>query len=135
MQITSLWNDSLRLGVTDIDDAHRAMFEALSSLAAIDDAGFGTAFSRFIDTVEKDFREEEALMETLNWDGLHPHRAQHARVLGVLHKADAHVQQGDLALGREAVTAMPGWFMSHLAADTALVRAMEGAIAAHSKVE
>ncbi|RKH09064.1 hypothetical protein D7V77_42800 [Corallococcus sp. CA041A] len=86
------------------------------------DAEFAAAFTRFVARVERDFREEEDLMEQIAFSGLNSHREQHARMLGGLHHVARQVMAGDMNAGREVVALMPGWFMLH-------IETMDGALA------
>lgn len=120
------WSQDMSLGVKDMDDAHKEFFEDLTVLLTMPDEGFAPAFMRLIEKVEKDFHEEEDLMEEIDYPGLQGHREQHARVLGALHHVAPHVMNGDMALGREAAELLPQWFLFHLSTmDTALAFALD----------
>ncbi|MFL6716830.1 MAG: bacteriohemerythrin, partial [Burkholderiaceae bacterium] len=81
----SHWAPRLSLGLAAVDAAHRDLLDELARLASISDAEFPESYALFVAQVEKDFREEEDLMEASNFSGLPSHREQHARVLGGLH--------------------------------------------------
>lgn len=116
------WTPKLSLGMPCLDDAHRSLLEELSLLLAARDEAFGAAFSRFVTHVESDFREEEALMEAMEYSALPTHREQHARMLGFLRQTEQRVGDGDIAAGREIAALMPGWFLLH-------IETMDGALA------
>ncbi|WP_088709752.1 bacteriohemerythrin [Noviherbaspirillum denitrificans] len=123
---TIKWSEDMTLGVKDMDEAHKVFFEDLSALLTMPDDQFPTAFMGLIGKVEKDFREEEDLMEEIDYPGLLGHREQHSRVLGALHHVAPHVLNGDIALGREAAELLPQWFLFHLSTmDTALAFALD----------
>lgn len=120
------WSQDMSLGVKDMDEAHKEFFEDLSALLTMPDDGFAAAFMQMIGKVEKDFQEEEALMEEIDYPGLQGHREQHARVLSALHHVAPHVMSGDVTLGREAAELLPQWFLFHLSTmDTALAFALD----------
>ena len=120
------WSQDMSLGVKDMDDAHKEFFEDLTVLLTTPDNDFAPAFMRLIGKVEKDFHEEEELMEEMDYPGLQGHREQHARVLGALHHVAPHVMSGDVGLGREAAELLPQWFLFHLSTmDTALALALD----------
>ena len=120
------WSQDMSLGVKDMDDAHKEFFEDLTALLTMPDEEFAPAFMCLIEKVEKDFHEEEVLMEEMDYAGLQGHREQHARVLGALHHVAPHVMNGDLNLGREAAELLPQWFLFHLSTmDTALAFALD----------
>ena len=116
------WSPRLTLGLPAVDAAHRDLLHELARLADLADAEFPESYARFVAHVEKDFREEEDLMEASSFPGLPSHREQHARVLGGLHHVATQVMAGDLGPGREVVALMPGWFLLH-------IETMDGAMA------
>lgn len=122
----SQWKDEMALGVPAIDAAHQALFDELARLEQLEDQYFGAAFRELVGAVERDFREEEDLMEEIGFPSLAGHREQHARVLSGLHHAGAAVDEGDLAQGRHALNLLPQWLIFHQATmDLALAAALE----------
>lgn len=123
---TVSWTPDMCLGLPSVDAAHESFLQELERLAETDDDDFGAAFLRLVAHIERDFHEEEAMMEQIDYPGLCGHREQHARVLGALHHVAARVMAGDSALGREALALLPQWFAVHLSTmDTALALAWE----------
>lgn len=121
------WAPRLTLGLPAVDAAHRDLLDELARLADMADAAFPDSYARFVAQVEKDFREEEDLMEASNFSGLPSHREQHARVLGGLHHVARQVMAGDLSAGREVVALMPGWFLLHIETmDSAMALCTQG---------
>lgn len=122
----SHWKEEMALGVPAIDEAHEALFLELGRLSQLGDPHFSAAFRDLIAAVERDFREEEDLMEEIGFPSLANHREQHARVLSGLHHAWAAVDEGDLAQGRHALSLLPQWLIFHQATmDLALAAALE----------
>ena len=120
------WSQDMSLGVKDMDEAHREFLEDLTALLTMPDDKFAEAFLRMVNKVEKDFHDEETLMEEIDYPGIMGHREQHARVLGALHHVAPHVMNGDIRLGREAAELLPQWFLFHLSTmDTALAFALD----------
>ena len=123
---TIKWSPEMSLGVKGMDAAHKEIFKDLTELLTLPDERFSAAFMQLVGKVEKDFREEEDLMEEINYPSLLEHREQHARVLGALHHVAPHVMGGDIGLGREAAELLPQWFLFHLSTmDTALAFALD----------
>ncbi len=108
------WSPEMSLGVPAMDGAHKAFVEELEHLASAPDREFGVGFSTLITKLEQDFREEEALMEEIEFPALQSHREQHARVLSALHHAVPEVMQGDYGSARKAIELLPQWFRFHL---------------------
>jgi len=74
-------------------------------LAQPDDA-FVHDFPAVVAAVEAGFRHEETLLELLGGTDLHPCRADHAVILSALHRTQARVESGDVALGRQVADAL-----------------------------
>ena len=120
------WSPEMSLGVPVMDDAHRALLVELARLADVPDDQFAVGFFAMIAALERDFREEEDLMEQIDFPVLCSHREQHARVLSGLHHVALRVMQNDIASGREAVKLLPQWFLFHLSTmDLALAVALD----------
>ena len=123
---TIQWSQDMALGVPEVDDAHKIFIDELTSLLNMPDEQFGSVFMLMVARLESDFREEDRLMEDIEYPGLQGHREQHARVLAALHHVMPHVMNGDLSLGREAAELLPQWFLFHLSTmDTALAFALD----------
>ena len=116
------WSPRMSLGMPAVDASHRELLDELAALEQASDGEFGASYTRFVAKVERDFREEEDLMEQMAFSGLANHREQHARMLGGLHHVAIQVMAGDIGAGREVVALMPGWFMLH-------IETMDGALA------
>lgn len=78
----------------------------LRQLAGADDAQFMREWPALVAEVEAGFRQEESIMEALGYRGLRPHRADNALTLCALHRITPLVEEGDTALGRQALHAL-----------------------------
>lgn len=105
------WTQAMELGNPAIDDAHRALFDEMMRLYGAPDSELAEGLPRLCDRLERDFREEEDVMEAMDLPDVKEHREQHARVLSALH----HVEVGEPAEAREALMLLPQWFQLHLA--------------------
>lgn len=117
------WSPRMSLGMPAVDACHRDLLDELARLEDAPDREFADVYMRFVARVERDFREEEELMERTSFSGLPSHREQHARMLGGLHHVATQVMAGQTGAGREIVALLPGWFMLH-------IETMDGALAA-----
>ena len=113
------WTADMELGNPALDDAHRELFDEMMRLYAAPDSELEEGLPLLCDKLERDFREEEDLMEAMDISGIKEHREQHARVLSALH----HVVVGEPAEAREALLLLPQWFQEHL---TTMDRALAG---------
>lgn len=116
------WAPAMELGNPALDEAHKALFVEMMRLHCAPDGALAEGLPKLCDKLERDFREEESLMEALDWPDLREHREQHARVLSALH----HVEVGEPAEAREALMLLPQWFQLHLATmDRSLAAALD----------
>lgn len=115
------WLPKMTVGNAAIDAAHEALFNEMQCLLGGADAELDAGLLCLSDKLERDFREEETLMEALEFPGIRNHRAEHARVLSALH----HVAPGDVAAAREVLRLMSLWFPVHVTTmDAELVAAL-----------
>jgi hemerythrin-like metal-binding protein len=113
------------LGVAAMDASHRMLLTELSALPQAPDAEFARSYPVLIASIERDFHEEEALMEDLGVASFQAHIEQHARMLSALHHTVSRVMQGEIDAGREAVELLPEWLQFHIATmDKALADAV-----------
>lgn len=85
----------------------------LHELVAGSDACFVAGWTSFVAEVEAGFRQEEAIMETLRYPRLQPHRADNACTLRALHRITPQVEAGDTLLGRQALEALEAILSLH----------------------
>ena len=117
----STWLPEWTVGHGAIDAAHQALFDQMVLLLSEKDSELVDGILALTDKLERDFREEETLMEGLDFPDLRSHREEHAKVLSALH----HVDPDDAAVAREVLELMLQWFPAHVATlDAALVVAL-----------
>ena len=110
------WNQDMTLGGPAMDAAHHALLDQFARLEAMPDEQLGEAFLALVDTVERDFREEEDMMEQIGYPGLPAHREQHARVLSGMHHVHCSLLAGDVDTARKVVACLlPDWLTLHAA--------------------
>lgn len=120
------WLPQMSLGIPVMDDAHKAFVETLAHLQTAPDHEFAVDLFAMIARLERDFREEETLMEQVDYSGLSSHREQHARVLGALHNVVPAVMRNEFDQARKVIDLLAQWFLFHLATmDSALAVALE----------
>ncbi|MFC0132719.1 hemerythrin domain-containing protein [Massilia eurypsychrophila] len=96
-----------------MSEARLQMAARMERLARTPDDQFADGFNDLIAELETRLRDEEAVMEALNYPALRSHREQHARALAALHHAQPQVEGGDIALGHEALQLLPKWLLLH----------------------
>jgi hemerythrin len=108
-----------------MSEARRELAQRMERLARSSDDQFADGFNDLIAELETRLRDEEAVMEALNYPALRSHREQHARALAALHHAQPRVEGGDIGLGREALQLLPQWLLLHRSTmDLALANTM-----------
>ncbi len=101
-------------GDKELDAAHHALYGELRHIAALPPAAFPAAFHAVVALLERDFREEEDLMERMLFPGLPSHREQHARALAGLHHAAARLGEGNEKPARHAIGLLLEWLELHI---------------------
>lgn len=92
------------------------------------DERFVREFPAIVTAVEAAFRHEEIVMESIDYARLHEHRAENATILAALHRALPRIEDGDITLGRQLVTALHDLLSLHrLTTDLALATAPRAA--------
>lgn len=113
------------LGIPSMDDSHRLLLHELAELESVCDLEFARCYPSLVTAIERDFREEEALMEEVGLASFQTHLEQHARMLSALHHVASRVQHGEVEPGREAVLLLRQWWFLHISTlDKALVEAL-----------
>ena len=111
-------NDTKRgypvLGVASMDYSHQHLLDELAGLEAVCDQEFARCYPSLVAAIERDFRQEEELMEEVGLASFQTHLEQHARMLSALHHVAPHVQEGDVDPGREAVVLLHTWLTVHI---------------------
>jgi len=98
-----------------LDQLHDHLFEMIEALLAQPAGSFAGAYHRLVATIEQDFRQEEAWMDSCQCENAHQHREQHARMQAGLHHAAAALEQGDPSQARQAAQALREWLPFHIA--------------------
>lgn len=107
--------DQTEVGIPEMDTSHHRLLTELDGIVQANDLDFALWYPGLIATMEQDFRVEEDLMEACDLTNFKEHMEQHARMLAGLHACVSHVEAGELALGREAVTLLREWMPFHIA--------------------
>ncbi len=116
------WTDSLENGLAPMDATHREFVDLFNAVAGAPADGFLAALDTFIAHTEAHFAQENRWMEAVDFPACH--RAEHDRVLVVLHDIRKRVAKGDMFLGRRLMEELPAWFDNH-------TNGMDAALAFH----
>lgn len=116
------WNDALANNLAPMDETHREFVECYNAVASAVPEDFLAAFDRLIAHTVSHFDLENGWMAAVDFPGCH--RAEHDRVLAVMHDIRKRVERGDMFLGRRLIEELPAWFENH-------VNGMDAALAFH----
>ena len=93
---------------------HGNLFHLATEIQGLPNFAVIDAFRILVDETEHAFAQEQKIMESSVYPGLHHHLEQHARVLLSLHSAHTKIMQGDYALGRRiGGYLLPEWLKLH----------------------
>ena len=116
------WSDSLAQGIERMDADHRELVELYQALAGASPSELPEALDRFIGRATTHFDIENRWMERVGFPGCH--KAEHDRVLAVMHEVRKRVEDGDAFFARRLVEELPAWLEHH-------VGSMDAALAFH----
>lgn len=111
-----------------MDKSHHGLLDELAELLNSPDDEVARSYASLVAAIERDFREEEELMEEVGLDSFQPHIEQHARMLSALHHSLSQVMQGNIDAGRAALQLLPEWLQFHIAT---MDQALADAVVAH----
>ena len=115
------WKLGMGASVDAMNEVHRDLLGQIYALLTGSDDDVAQRMEHLVELMERDFREEEELMEQIKFPGIRAHMEQHARVLAALHR----IEPGDVPAARAALVLLPQWFELHLATlDQALAEAL-----------
>ena len=113
---TLQWSSSHAVFVTEIDDEHKEIFQAVADLQAglhPPQANLQELTGRLIASVNGHFAHEERLMRAARYESLRWHKRLHEaarrRVVELVHQ----LEQGDPEAGRSLVAYLTDWLPSH----------------------
>lgn len=111
---TLAWSPHMALGVGPLDHARQIMVQDLAALIDDTGPGFTARLAGFAARLERNFGEEEALMEAVQLPEMARHREQHARLLDALDDAIADAGRGNCAGARSLLSLVLHWMVFHL---------------------
>jgi len=122
------WTTSNAVFVTEIDDEHKEIFDAVLDLQNVI-AGpapwpeLSKVAQRLVSSIDEHFSHEERLMRAARYDLLRWHKRSHDGARKRVAQVLTRIEQGDAKAARELVEYLTGWLHAH----TALADRMMGA--------
>lgn len=105
------WTDQFELGLAKMDATHREFVDLYNVLAAAAPEARLQHLDAFIEHTEAHFGQENRWMELVSFPGCH--RAEHDRVLAVMHDVRRRLAAGDTFLAQRLIEELPQWFETH----------------------
>src|SRR4051794_7062136 len=110
------WSTSHAVFVTEIDDEHKAIFEAVSqvkaSLGSGGPAELSQALKRLVSCVADHFAHEERLMRAARYESLRWHKTAHDNARRRVTRFVQRIEQGDTWAGVELIEYRSSWLDS-----------------------
>ncbi|GGP18106.1 hypothetical protein GCM10010970_03210 [Silvimonas iriomotensis] len=118
MQTLVQWDDSLSVGIQEIDEQHKVLVALLNELYEAIHRHQGRAASvdilgRLADYTRIHFTVEESLMRILGYPDYEEHKQHHEILIGDLRVFQARVQAGD-AVTFELLHFLRNWLTHHI---------------------
>ncbi len=114
-----VWNESLVLGVADMDRDHQRLIVAMDKVCTLDaeDAGksqIDAAFQELIKLTEQHFADEERYMESIEYGDLKRHRRIHVDMLDKIGEYYRAFEQGAGRLPTDFSHFLVYWLGAHI---------------------
>ena len=112
------WDTSHAVFVTEIDDEHKEIFEAVSEIERMGSTQtsileVSKLSQRLIRRVGEHFAHEERLMRAARYSALQWHKRQHDHAKRRVQEFAARMELGDQAAGFELVRYLHSWLFDH----------------------
>ena len=120
----TFWNDSLLVGVAQIDGQHRRLIEAIDRLmTACEDGKEKTEIGKYLvltaDFAKEHLRDEENLQERYSYPGINAHKRLHAQfVLTINGLIKEYERTGpNVAMTAKLDRALVQWLLEHFSTE------------------
>lgn len=113
------WDDSMRVGVTDIDLQHQELVRLIGSLnSAMADGSshrvMQETLSRLVDYTRTHFATEERLLERYGYAEIALHKAQHEEFVAKVEDFSRGFEEERLFLSLEVMDFLSDWLRGHI---------------------
>lgn len=119
---SATWNDSLRIGISALDDEHRTCCRLLDDLQVEvrkggENGQAGVILHALADQIRVHFGSEEAMMSGDKYPGLALHVMKHDYLTQQLRALAARVERTPGSLNEHALGFLREWFYTHILKD------------------
>ncbi len=124
-QMTAVaWDERYRLGVPAMDAEHKGLFELLNhfmelSAAEVELPLLATALDTLLAATRQHFRNEERMLDRIDFPGLAAHRAEHAVLLSQGEHFQERLAAGEITrqLVEQTGSFLHHWLLDHVTTD------------------
>lgn len=128
------WSETIEVGLPDIDEQHKQLFDLAATFrGASDQVRVMKTLAALCDYANNHFRDEESMLQAIDYPRLAEHKADHARFRQLLFDLleDARGMTLD-QIAERVETLIYGWLYQHiLTVDADYVPAVKADVALH----
>jgi hemerythrin len=114
-----IWNDTLSVGVKELDDQHRGLVQTLNDLHAAMIKGqasqaTGELLRKLVDYTRRHFATEEKFLRSANYPAFAAHHAKH---IDLTHQVETYVERfesGEATVSVHLLSFLRDWLMNHI---------------------
>lgn len=99
-----------------MDAEHRHVLDGVAALMLVPQERFGAAYGALVDEIEEGFRQEELMMDEIDYPTLKAHRRDHAELLALLHRLRPYLEEGNAPLADIVMGMIPHMLIRHMSA-------------------
>ncbi|MTW12656.1 hypothetical protein GM658_18765 [Pseudoduganella eburnea] len=109
-----VFGPDLALGIPVLDQSHRIVFDMLEAMENLPRPAFDKACRELATEFMEHLREENSLMERIDYPAAQVHRAAHGNLLERISRALRLLRDGEEATARDIVRSLPDWLEAHI---------------------
>jgi len=109
-----VFGPDLALGIPELDQSHRIVFDMLEAMENMPRPAFDKACQELAAEFIEHLREENSLMERIAYPAAQVHRAAHGNLLERISRVLRLLRDGEEATAREIVKSLPDWIEAHI---------------------
>ncbi len=113
------WKDSYNIGVKEIDNQHRGLFDLISRLftsRSYEPEGkyFFLTLSKFIDYAQMHFSTEERYMQEAHYSKFAEHQLEHELFIADISKLLLDVENKKPDIEKKTLNFLKDWYLTHI---------------------
>jgi hemerythrin-like metal-binding protein len=121
-----VWKKRYEIGVEDIDEQHKNLFNLLRNLQASlsrgsEDQVLGNTLKALVKYTQVHFRDEEALMERIEFPDYENHKQLHKRFIADIRKILIDLKNGRPITAIHLINFIKKWLVTHILAEDAKI--------------